>query len=274
MEHDSAGSWQQTGGEVMKVVILCGGLGTRLREETEFRPKPLVEIGGKPILWHIMKILGHQGLREFVLCLGYKGHLIKEYFLNYEAMNNDIEINLGAGSTVKYLGEHEEQHYRVTLADTGATAGTGARVAKVKRHIDSDRFMVTYGDGLADVNVAKLLAFHAGHKRLATVTTVRVPGRFGVIDSSEAGQVQRFREKPTEDAWISAGYFIFERGVFDYLSPADGCILEREPLERLVLDGQLMAYRHAGEFNPMDTYRDHVALNDLWSSGKAPWKIW
>jgi glucose-1-phosphate cytidylyltransferase len=258
----------------MKVVILCGGLGTRLREETEFRPKPLVEIGGRPILWHIMKTFGHQGMRDFILCLGYKGNLIKEYFLNYEAMNNDVEVQLGARATVKYLGEHEEQDYAVKLVDTGANAGTGARVARAQRYVDGDRFMVTYGDGLIDIDLPKLHAFHAAHGRLATVTTVRVPGRFGVIDAGDDGRIQRFREKPTEDAWISAGYFVFERALFDYVWAGDDCILEREPLERLVREGQLMAYRHAGEFHPMDTYRDHVALNELWSSGKAPWKIW
>ncbi len=258
----------------MKVIILCGGLGTRLREETEFRPKPMVEIGGRPILWHIMKIFGHHGLREFVLCLGYKGNLIKEYFLNYEAMNNDVTVQLGARSSVTYHGEHTEQDYAVTLVDTGQTAQTGARVKKIERFVDEPRFMVTYGDGLANVDIAKLLAFHESHRRLMTVTTVRVPGRFGVVESKEDGQVQRFREKPTQDAWISAGYMVCERGVFDYLSSDDGCILEREPIERLARDGQLMAYRHQGEFHPMDTYRDHVALNELWASGKAPWKIW
>jgi glucose-1-phosphate cytidylyltransferase len=258
----------------MKVVILCGGLGTRLREETEFRPKPLVEIGGRPILWHIMKVFGHQGLREFVLCLGYKGNLIKEYFLNYEAMNNDVEVQLGARASVKYLCEHDEQDYTVRLVDTGANANTGARVSRVRRHVGDQRFMVTYGDGLANVDLSRLQAFHAAHGKLATVTTVRVPGRFGVIDAGPDGKVVRFREKPTEDAWISAGYMVFEPGVLEFLWDGDDCVLERAPLERLVRDGQLVAYRHEGDFFPMDTYRDHVALNELWSSGKAPWKIW
>lgn len=258
----------------MKVVILCGGLGTRLREETEFRPKPLVEIGGRPILWHIMKVLGHQGLREFVMCLGYKGNLIKEYFLNYEAMTNDVEVQLGARYAVTYLGEHEEQDYSVKLIETGATAGTGARVARVQRHVGAERFMVTYGDGLTNIDLAKLLAFHTAHGKIGTVSTVRVPGRFGVIEADASGRVERFREKPTDDAWISAGYMVFEPALFDYIGAQDDCMLEREPLERLVRDGQLMAYRHEGEFYPMDTYRDHVALNELWSSGKAPWKIW
>jgi glucose-1-phosphate cytidylyltransferase len=258
----------------MKVVVLCGGLGTRLREETEFRPKPMVEIGGRPILWHIMKIFGHHGLREFVLCLGYKGNLIKEYFLNYEAMNNDVTVQLGTRSSVTYHGEHAEQDYAVTLADTGPTAQTGARIKKVERFIDGPRCLVTYGDGLANVDIGKLLAFHESHRRLVTITTVRTPGRFGSIDANEQGQVERFREKPPEDAWVSAGYMVFERGAFDYLTTDDSCILERQPLEKLAADGQLMAYRHDGSFHPMDTYRDHVTLNDLWASGKAPWKIW
>jgi glucose-1-phosphate cytidylyltransferase len=258
----------------MKIVILCGGLGTRLREETELRPKPMVEIGGRPILWHLMKIFGHHGLRDFVLCLGYKGGVIKEYFLHYEAMSRDLCIRLGARSTVTYLGEHEEQDYTVTLADTGETALTGARVKRAERHLDAGRFMVTYGDGLADVDLGRLLAFHASHGRLATVTTVRAPSRFGVVDADDEGRVQRFREKPASGAWISAGFFVFEPPVLAYLSTHDACTLEREPLERLAADGQLMAYRHPGEFFPMDTARDHQALNERWDRGEAPWKVW
>jgi glucose-1-phosphate cytidylyltransferase len=257
----------------MKVVILCGGLGTRLREETEFRPKPMVEIGGKPILWHIMKIFGHHGLRDFALALGYKGTIIKDYFLNYEAMNNDLEVQLGSRASVKYLGEHAEQDYTVKLVDTGPTAQTGARVKRLERHLGS-RFMVTYGDGLANIDIPKLLAFHESHRKLATVTITRIPGRFGVVEVGDGDDVKRFREKPTDDAWVSAGYFVFERGVLDYLSADDGCILERDPIERLSQDGQLMAFRHYGDFHPMDTIRDHMALNELWSSGRAPWKVW
>jgi glucose-1-phosphate cytidylyltransferase len=200
--------------------------------------------------------------------------LIKDYFLNYEAMNSDLVVQLGARSSVKYLGEHDEQDYTVTLVDTGATAMTGTRVKRVQRHVGNERFMVAYGDGLADVDLKQLIAFHTRHKRLATVTTVRGPGRFGVVETGDDGIVQRFREKPKQDSWISAGFFVFEPGVFEYLSSDDDCVLERDPLERLAKDGQLMAHRHLGEFFPMDTYRDHVALNELWSSGKAPWKIW
>ncbi len=258
----------------MKVVILCGGLGTRLREETEFRPKPLVEIGGRPILWHIMKLFGHQGLREFVLCLGYKGNLIKEYFLNYEAMNNDVTVQLGARASLTYHGEHSEQDFKVTLADTGDRAMTGARVMRASRYVDGDTFIVTYGDGLTNIDANALLAFHRAHGKLASITTVRVPGRFGVIDASDEGKVLRFREKPIQDAWVSAGFMVFQRGALDYFSTDEHCILEKEPLEKLAHDGQLMTYRHDGEFYPMDTYRDHVALNELWASGKAPWRIW
>ncbi len=230
----------------------------------------MVEIGSRPILWHIMKIFGHQGLREFVLCLGYRGNSIKEYFLNYEAMSNDVTVQLGARSSVSYHGEHSEQDYSVTLVETGQQAQTGARIKRVERFIEGPRCIVTYGDGLADVDVRALLAYHEGHRRLATVTTVRVPGRFGVIDADERGQVTRFREKPTQDAWISAGFMVFERGALDYLTSDDHCTLEREPMERLARDRELMTYRHMGEFHPMDTYRDHLALNDLWASGKAP----
>ena len=262
----------------MKVVILCGGLGTRLREETEFRPKPMVEIGGRPILWHIMKIFATQGLRDFVLCLGYRGNMIKEYFLNYEAMNNDVTVQLGARTKVSYHGEHDEQDYTVTLANTGAKAQTGARIKRVQRFAFGEgaggRCIVTYGDGLTDIDLKALLGFHESHRRLATVTTVRLPGRFGAVELGDDGRVLNFREKPAHDAWISAGFMVFERGVFDYLQDDDGCILERDPMERLARDGQLMAYRHHGEFYPMDTYRDHVALNELWDAGKAPWKIW
>ena len=256
------------------MVILCGGLGTRLREETEFRPKPLIEVGGRPILWHIMKIFGRQGLRDFTLCLGYKGNLIKEYFLNYEAMNNNLVVKLGSRSEIGYLGEHEEQDYTVRLIDTGPATQTGGRVKRVERYIDGPTFVLTYGDGVANLDVRELLAFHRSHGKLATVTTARIPSRFGMVDLTKNNQVQGFREKPTEDSWISAGFFVFERGVLDYLSVEESCVLEREPLERLAREGQLMAYRHGGDFFPMDTYRDHQMLNDLWNSGRASWKVW
>lgn len=258
----------------MKVVILCGGLGTRMREETEFRPKPLVDLGGRPILWHIMKLYAHYGFRDFVLCLGYRGNMIKEYFLNYEAMNNDFTICLGKRAQIQFNDNHEEQDFWVTLAETGADSMTGGRLKRVERYLkNEERFMVTYGDGVSDVDVAKLLEFHAAHGKLATVTTFRPVSRFGILDINNSNQVMSFIEKPKSDAWASAGFFVFERKILDYLD-GDECVLEREPLEKLAEEGQLMAYNHDGFFYAMDTYREYQVLNDLWKSGAAPWKKW
>ena len=257
----------------MKVVILCGGQGTRLREETEYRPKPLVDVGGRPILWHIMKVYAHYGFREFVLCLGYRGNMIKEYFLNYEAMTNDFTISLGRMRAIDYHDAHQEQKFNVTLADTGLNTMTGGRVKRAGKYIDGDTFMVTYGDGVSDVDVSKLLAFHKSHGKLATVTTVRPSSRFGLLDLKDDGMLAKFAEKPQTEGWINAGFFVFNRRVLDYLG-GDDCIMEREPLERLVADGQIMGYRHEGAFFAMDTYREYLALNELWSAGKAPWKVW
>jgi glucose-1-phosphate cytidylyltransferase len=257
----------------MKVVILCGGLGTRLREETEFRPKPMVEIGGRPILWHIMKIYAHSGFREFVLCLGYRGNMIKEYFLNYEAMNNDFTICLGHESQIHYNGLHTEQGFEVTLADTGLNSMTGGRLKRVHKYLRNETFMLTYGDGLADIDIRHLLAFHREHGKIATVTTVAPTSRFGMVEMSGSGQVLQFVEKPQTEAFASAGFFIFEPRILDYLD-GDDCILERVPLQRLAADGELMAYEHKGFFYAMDTYREYELLNELWSKGQAPWKIW
>jgi glucose-1-phosphate cytidylyltransferase len=252
---------------------LCGGLGTRLREETEFRPKPMVEIGGRPVLWHIMKTYAHHGFREFVLCLGYRGAAIKEYFLNYEAMNNDFSICLGQKSQIRYHGLHTEQGFSVTLADTGIESMTGGRISRIARYIDADTFLLTYGDGVANVDVRNLVEYHKSHGRLATVTTVSPVSRFGMLDLDANDRVNTFTEKPNIDGWMSAGYFVLDRKVFDYLG-GDECIFEREPLERLAREGQLMAYRHPGFFYAMDTYRDYLYLNELWTSGHAPWKVW
>jgi glucose-1-phosphate cytidylyltransferase len=257
----------------LKVVILCGGLGTRLREETEFRPKPMVEVGGRPILWHIMKTYAHHGFREFVLCLGYRGSSIKEYFLNYEAMNNDFSICLGQKSQIRYHNVHAEQGFSVTLADTGINCMTGGRIRQIAKYIDGETFLLTYGDGVSNVNIRDLLEFHKSHGRIATVTTVPPISRFGMLELAPQDRVQRFTEKPKTDGWMSAGYFALNRQVFDYLG-GDECIFEREPLERLALDGQLMAYRHDGFFYAMDTYREYQYLNDLWSGGQAPWRVW
>lgn len=257
----------------MKVVILCGGFGTRLREETEFRPKPMVEIGGRPVLWHIMKTYAHHGFRDFVLCLGYRGAAIKEYFLNYEAMNNDFSICLGQKSQIRYHGQHTEQGFSVTLADTGIDCMTGGRIRKIARYVDDDAFLLTYGDGVTDLDLRNLVEFHKSHGKVATVTTVSTVSRFGVLDLDGNDRVNTFTEKPKTDGWMSAGYFVLNRRVFDYLD-GDGCIFEREPLERLAREGQLMAYRHPGFFYAMDTYRDYLHLNELWNDGEAPWRVW
>ncbi len=257
----------------MKVVLLCGGLGTRLREETEFRPKPLVEVGGRPILWHIMKLYAHHGFRDFVLCLGYRGQMIKEYFLNYEAMNNDFTICLGRQHRVTYHDAHKEQDFHVTLADTGAETMTGGRVKQVEKYVDGDTFLVTYGDGLADVDLRAVVEFHRAHGRLATVTTVRPVSRFGVLELDKDGTVQSFAEKPQLDGWVSAGFFVFDRRFFDRLEGGD-CFFEHAPLEQLAREGELVAYRHEGFFYAMDTYREYEYLNQLWAGGEAPWKVW
>jgi len=265
-----------TPGEIPKVVILCGGQGTRLREETEYRPKPLVDIGGRPILWHIMKLYAHYGLRDFVLCLGYRGQMIKEYFLNYEAMNNDFTISLGRQTQLSYHDAHKEQDFRVTLADTGLDAMTGGRVKQVERHITGDTFMVTYGDGVADVDLGALLKFHHSHGKLATVTAVHPTSRFGVLsleDKDESSAVTSFAEKPRAEGWTNAGFFVFNRRVFDYLWEGD-CTMEAEPLERLAREGELVAYRHNGFFFAMDTYREYQYLNEIWARDEAPWKVW
>lgn len=257
----------------MKVVILCGGLGTRLREETEFRPKPMVEVGGRPILWHIMKTYAHYGFREFVLCLGYRGNTIKDYFLNYEAMNSDFSICLGQKSQIRYHGQHTEQGYSVTLADTGQECMTGGRIRKIEKYIEGDTFLLTYGDGVSDVNLRCLVEFHKNHGRIATVTTVPPVSRFGMVELAGKGEVLQFTEKPRTDGWMSAGFFVLNRQVFDYLG-GDDCVFEHAPLERLAADGELMAYRHEGFFYAMDTYREYQHLNDLWNRGAAPWRIW
>lgn len=257
----------------MKVAILCGGQGTRLREETEYRPKPLVDVGNRPILWHIMKLYAFYGVRDFVLCLGYKGNMIKEYFLNYEAMNNDFTICLGEKHRLAFHDNHREQDFNVTLADTGLDSMTGGRIKNIQRYVGEETFMVTYGDGLSNVNIDELIKFHKSHGRLATITTVHPISRFGILDLNKENQVTDFAEKPQADGWASAGFFIFNKEIFDYLE-GDDCILEREPLEKLAAEGQLMAYRHEGFFFAMDTYREYLYLNDLWNSSDAPWKVW
>lgn len=258
----------------MKVVILAGGLGTRLREETEFRPKPMVEIGNRPILWHIMKIYAHYGYKDFVVCLGYKGEVIKEYFLDYEAMNNDFTVRLGNPNEIEFHSNHGEDGWRVTLADTGDDAMTGARIKRVEKYIDGEEFMVTYGDGVADIDINKLLAFHRSHGHIATLTGVRPTSRFGELLIKE-NVVSEFSEKPqSSEGHINGGFFIFKKEFFDYLENDDGCILERTPMKRLAEAGELMVYPHDGFWQCMDTYRDNKYLQEIWQKGDAPWKVW
>ena len=257
----------------MKVVILCGGQGARMREETEYRPKPMVEVGERPLLWHIMRLFGHHGLSQFVLCLGYKGRMIKDYFLNYEAATSDFTVAAGRRTEVVYHRQEDPFDFEVTLADTGPDTLTGGRIRRVSRYVPDDTFIVTYGDGLADVDVGALVAFHRAHGRLATLTAVRPYSRFGVTTIDAASRVTSFAEKPRADGWVSAGFFVFDRKVFDYLD-GDGQMLEKEPLERLAAEGQLMAYKHEGFFFAVDTYRDFLQVNEMWRRGEAPWKVW
>ena len=257
----------------MKVVILCGGFGTRLREETELRPKPMVEIGGKPILWHIMKAYAHHGFNEFVLCLGYKGELIKNYFLNYEHLNNDFSIELGSGK-IQVHSPHDENRWRVTLVDTGLHAMTGARVKRVEKYIDGDHFLLTYGDGVTDLNINTLVEFHRSKNQIGTVTGVYPPSHYGEL-GIEGDRVISFREKPqVGKSLISGGYFVFNREFLEYLSEDDGCVLEREPLDRLSRDAQLGVYDYKGFWQCLDTYRDYLYLNELWDQDRALWRIW
>jgi glucose-1-phosphate cytidylyltransferase len=253
------------------VVILCGGMGTRLREETEYKPKPMVEIGGRPMVWHIMKLYAHYGFRRFILCLGYKGSVIKDYFIDYEAMSNDFTVHLGRQNQMVYNSDHTEQDFEVTLADTGLRTMTGGRVKRIERFVDTETFMVTYGDGLANLNIKSLVDYHFSHGKLATLTATRPPSRYGILDLHENGQIGQFREKVQTD-WINGGFFVFNRRVFDYLDP--DCVLEQEPLEQLAVDNQLIGFRHEGFWIGMDTYREYEMLNQMWDAGDAPWKVW
>jgi len=256
----------------VKAIILAGGLGSRLSEETALKPKPMVEIGGKPILWHIMNIYSCYGIDEFIVALGYKGEVIKEYFLNFYALNNDITLDLATGGTTVHHGR--QPRWKVHLVDTGAATQTGGRVRRLARWLGEDKtFMMTYGDGVADVDVRALLRFHESHGKLATVTTVRPPARFGGI-VFEGQRVAEFTEKPqTGEGWINGGFFVLDRRVVDYVD-GDETLWERDPMERLAADGQLMAFRHEGFWQPMDTQRERKLLEDLWAGGSAPWKLW
>lgn len=253
----------------MKTVILCGGLGTRLSEETRVKPKPMVEIGGRPIIWHIMKVYERHAFTDFVLALGYRGEVIKDFFLNYHARQSDLRIDLTNGN-VEYSNATAE-HWDVTLVDTGPTTQTGGRLLRLKDLLQGEgTFMLTYGDGVADLDVSALLAFHRSHGRLATVTAVRPPVRFGDLHI-EGSRVTRFEEKPQAgEGWINGGFFVFEPGVFDFIAD-DATMLERAPMEQLTRQGELMAYEHLGYWQSMDTLRDQSVLEELWAGGEAPW---
>jgi len=255
----------------MKVVILAGGLGTRLSEETSVRPKPMAEIGEKPILWHIMKCYSHFGFNDFVICLGYKGYMIKEYFSNYFLHNCDVTFDMRTNSM--QVHENVAEPWHVTLVDTGAATQTGGRVRRIRPYVEGERFMLTYGDGLADVDIGALASFHGAHGREATLTAVQPLGRFGALDV-EGDVVRSFREKPLGDGdWINGGFMVFEPGVLDRLVD-DTTVLEQEPLVSLARDEQLAAFTHVGFWQPMDTLRDKRVLEGLWDSGEAPWKVW
>ena len=256
----------------MKVVILAGGFGTRLSEETEIKPKPMVEIGGKPILWHIMKIYSAYGFQDFIVCLGYKSYLIKEYFANYFLHQSDVTISLKDNQFEWHNSQAEP--WRITLKDTGLDTMTGGRIKKIQHFVQGGTFMLTYGDGVGNVDLKKLYDFHKAHGRLCTVTAIQPFGRFGALGLSENDFVTKFQEKPKGDgAWINGGFFICEPGVFDYIT-GDQTIWEREPLEKLASDNQLVAFKHSGFWRPMDTLRDKTELEQLWNAGKAEWKIW
>ncbi len=258
----------------MKAVILCGGMGTRLKEETEYKPKPMVEIGEMPMIWHIMKIYSHFGISKFVLCLGYKGSMIKDYFFNYEMRNSDFTIHL-EDRKINIHNQPTEKSWEITLAETGANAMTGSRVKRIEQYIDEDVFLLTYGDGLSNVNINSLLEFHRSHGKIGTVTGVHPPSRFGEL-SIENNTVVNFNEKPQlhSGGLISGGFFVFNKKFFKYLSSAENCILERDPMEKLASEGQLMVYKHSGFWQCMDTYRDFEFLNKKWIENKAEWKVW
>lgn len=262
----------------MKTVILCGGQGTRIRNVADDIPKPMVRIGDRPMLWHIMKLYARYGLSDFVLCLGYKGWTIKEFFLNYHAFTSDLTVTLGEPGAIEFHDGAMEE-WRVTLAETGERTQTAARLWKVRKYLGSDElFCLAYGDGVADLDIRRLIEYHKSHGRIATVTGVRPPGRFGVMETDLRDGfvlVREFEEKPqTTEGHINGGFFVFDQRVWDYLHDDEQLVLEHEPLARLAGDGQLVMYVHDGFWQPMDTYREWRILNELWESGEAPWKVW
>jgi glucose-1-phosphate cytidylyltransferase len=260
----------------MKVVLLCGGYGTRIRDVTDDLPKPMIPIGNFPILWHIMKYYAHWGHEEFVLCLGYKGHTIRDFFLNYDSNISDFTITLGTGNKLEYHNRKTEENWKVTLAETGLTSLTGARIKKIKKYLMNEKnFMLTYGDGVGDIDIEKLVRFHLSHGKVLTVTGVHPPGRFGEIMSESNGTVLEFNEKPQAHMGrISGGFFVCRREIFDYLDDRDDLVFEVEPINRLVNEKQMMVYEHDGFWQPMDTYRDYKLLKTIYEKDQAPWVVW
>lgn len=259
------------------VVILCGGMGTRIRDVSDNIPKPMIQIGGKPILWHIMKIYGYYGYNKFILCLGYKGEIIKDFFLNYYAMVNDVTVNLSKPNGCIYHNNRDLENWQVTMVDTGVNTMTGGRVARIERYLaNQETFMLTYGDGVADINISKLLKFHKTHGKLVTVTGVHPSSRFGEMAVGQNGLVTSFAEKPqVSEGRINGGFFVLHRDfIKKYLNESDDLILEQFPITKCAIDGQIMSFNHNGYWQPMDTYREYEILNHLWSNSKAPWKVW
>jgi glucose-1-phosphate cytidylyltransferase len=256
----------------LKVVILAGGYGTRIRDVADDIPKPMIPIGPYPIIWHVMKTYAHFGFRQFVVCLGYKGQVIKDFFLNYEAYTRDFTIRFGRGGGIDYHSEHAEANWSITLADTGLRSMTGSRISRIRRYIGSEEFMLTYGDGVSDVDIPKLVAFHRAHGRVLTVTGVRPAGRFGEMVTGANGRVAEFNEKPQATAGrISGGFFVASPRLFDYLDDREDLVFEQGPMRQLVQDEQLMMYEHDGFWQPMDTSREYQLLNSLYDTGRAPW---
>jgi len=257
----------------MKVVILAGGLGTRLSEETVIKPKPMVEIGGMPILWHIMKIYSSHGYNDFVVCLGYKGYVVKEYFANYFLHKSDVTIDLKNNSIEVH--ESEAEPWKITLVDTGDGSMTGGRIKRIQKYVNNEPFMLTYGDGVGDINIAELVEYHKGHGKLCTVTSVQPSGRFGALDLSPENEVRSFLEKPKGDgSWINGGYMVCQPEVFDFIKDGDATVWEQEPMQNIALAGEMNAFKHHGFWRPMDTLKDKHDLNEMWDTNHSPWKIW
>lgn len=261
------------GANMMKVVILAGGLGTRLSEETELKPKPMVEIDGKPILWHIMKIYSHYGFNDFIILTGYKSHIIKDYFINYYNRYSDITVDMSKNSVEIHKTRHEQ--WKVTMLYTGLNTMTGGRIKQAQGHIGNERFLLTYGDGVADIDINRLIAEHEASKKIATLTAVQLSGRFGALLIKNDNMITSFMEKPKGDEnWINGGYFVCESDIFNYINDGDDVVFEKGPLENLAKDQQLNAFKHDGFWKPMDTLRDKIELTDMWNQERAPWKVW